>query len=218
MQDPFHEVREDATRQLKQIQGLFAQFLKDRNSGYPTPSTELIYAIDELSETLKDLREAVKIASDNAEHFQLSAEELTERAKYVEGLERQLNDIQLGLAEESKLPPVGGTNAEAQDAVDRAAVAEDTAARRAEEQQYQQQLYQEQDVMLDSVYNTVGTIRGQAVLMGQELAEQSTMLDTLDEQLETVGSKLKTGLRRIKDFAIANADQVVVSQFSSSSL
>ncbi|KAL2315787.1 SNARE Tgl1 [Schizosaccharomyces pombe] len=201
MEDPFYEVKADASNQMEQVRKLYNSFMAARNSGVLSPNTELTYAIEELSETLKDLKAAVEIAMKNSEHFGLDEEELKSRRRFVSELDIELNNIQLKMGA-APSTPVSTEPYTVDNGASAGLSEEDHAVNR----QYQEQLYQQQDVMLDGVYDTIGNIRGQAALMGEELGQQADLLDTLDNSIETTNSKLRRGMKRLKDFTIASAD------------
>ncbi|WBW74345.1 SNARE Tlg1 [Schizosaccharomyces osmophilus] len=200
MEDPFYEVKADASAQMENVRKLFGSFMKNRNAGIPAPNTELSFAIEELNETLADLKGAIEIAMNNSERYGLDEQELTARRKFITDLDVELNNISLQM----KAAPSVAVNTEpySTDMAKTALTEDDRQSRR----QMQEQLYDQQDVMLDGVYDTVGNIRGLAQVMGQELGEQSNIIDTLDHTIENTNHKLRRGMKRLKDFTVSSAD------------
>ncbi|EPY52857.1 SNARE Tgl1 [Schizosaccharomyces cryophilus OY26] len=200
MEDPFYEVKADALAQMENVRKLFESFMKSRNAGIPALNTELSFAIEELNETLEDLKGAIEIAMSNSERYGLDEQELKARRKFITDLDVELNNLtlQMNAAPSTDIEP--GPNST--DMAKTALTEDDRHSRR----QVQQQLYQQQDVMLDGVYDTVGNIRSLAQLMGQELGEQSNLIDTLDHTIENTNHKLRRGMKRLKNFTVASAD------------
>ncbi|EPX72565.1 SNARE Tgl1 [Schizosaccharomyces octosporus yFS286] len=200
MEDPFYEVKADASAQMENVRKLFESFMKNRNAGIPAPNTELSFAIEELNETLEDLKGAIEIAMNNSERYGLDEQELAARRKFIADFDVELNNINLQM----RSAPSVAVNQEPNnnDMTKTALTEDDRYARR----QMQEQLYDQQDVMLDGVYDSIGNIRGMAQAMGQELGEQSNLIDTLDHTIENTNHKLRRGMRRLKDFTISSAD------------
>lgn len=76
------------------------------------------------------------------------------------------------------------------------------------EAQQQQTMMAEQDEQLDSVFQSVGVLRGQAVDMGRELEEQGQMLDEVDTLADRVGGKLNVGVKKVGEVIRRNEDSV----------
>ena len=76
------------------------------------------------------------------------------------------------------------------------------------EAQQQATMMAEQDEQLDGVFQTVGVLRDQAVVMGRELEEQAGMLDEVDTLADRVGGKLAVGVKRVGEVIRRNEDGV----------
>lgn len=62
----------------------------------------------------------------------------------------------------------------------------------------QQQMFHDQSEQLDTIHLTMGQLQQQARTMGDELRDQSELLDNLDEGMDTIGGKLSRGRRRLE--------------------
>ena len=69
----------------------------------------------------------------------------------------------------------------------------------------QQQYYMEtQDKMLDTIGNTVSTLKAQAGLMGREVLEQVGMLEDLESGVERSQTRLDRASKRMNEFIQKN--------------
>lgn len=74
------------------------------------------------------------------------------------------------------------------------------------EQQQQEQIMREQDDQLDQVVVTLGSLKGIASLVNQELDEQGELLNDLDLGVDGMNSKIKKGVKNLQEFIQENAD------------
>jgi t-SNARE syntaxin family protein len=63
---------------------------------------------------------------------------------------------------------------------------------------------------LDSVYNTVSSLRDQANVMSRELEDQSYLIEDFDRQVDTAGDKLRRGIKKV-DWVIRNNGETLGS-------
>ncbi|KAI5290544.1 t-SNARE [Ascosphaera aggregata] len=80
------------------------------------------------------------------------------------------------------------------------------------EQERQMEMMAEQDQQLDGVFRTVGNLRAQADDMGRELEEQAGIIENVDTLADRVGSKLKTGARRMSHIIAKNEGTIMLLQ------
>lgn len=76
------------------------------------------------------------------------------------------------------------------------------------EAQQQQTMMAEQDEQLDGVFQSVGVLRGQAVVMGRELEEQAQLIEEVDTLADRVGGKLNVGVKKVGEVIRRNEDSV----------
>ncbi|KAH3899463.1 related to T-SNARE affecting a late Golgi compartment protein 1 [Saccharomycodes ludwigii] len=65
-------------------------------------------------------------------------------------------------------------------------------------QMMQQEMLKEQDTHLENIHKTMQNLRLQANTMGQELEDQSYLLNDLDQNVDTVMGKLNRGRRQLE--------------------
>jgi t-SNARE syntaxin family protein len=182
---------------------LLASYLRIRSSASST-SPELVEAKNELELVLKDLQtdledlvESVRAVELDPYSFGIDIDEAQRRRQLVDQVGAEVEKMQ----QELKMASVGlqpkGNLMGIHALPDPDTFDEDDDYAAAFEQQRQQEIIVEQDEALEGIFHTVGNIRQQAHVMGQELEEQGQLLEEVDEVADRVGTKLQTGLRQI---------------------
>lgn len=198
--DPFAEVEQDCWSQIHLLESFVS------NTSYITDESTLDFQnnYQELHETLEDLRQAVHILESNPAQFKLTSSDIATRKQVMAQLiskSRELNEEWTRRATNPhRVREVTSMNNRiSQDAArEDADPFTDTARIDLEFDQYQQQeMIQEQDTQLDAIHITMQNLNQQATLMGSELEEQGFMLEDLDQELDTVGGKIKRGMKRV---------------------
>lgn len=200
---------------------LFNSYLRIRASASSSQNPELLDARAELESSLQnltgdlqDLTESVTAAAKDPYRYGLELDEVERRRRLVEDVGREVESMQAELHESAReaqrtakdktydmtngstpLPDPGEFD--------------DSGEYAAFEQQRQLEIMQDQDEVLDDVFQTVGNLRQQADTMGRELEEQADMLDEVDEITDRVGTKLQTGLKYIGVFLRKNGGMLV---------
>ncbi len=206
MTDPFIEVKDDVDSSLKQAKSLLERIKQSRSSAVSSSQRaqeveDLEAILGDIDNDLLDLSQSVDIISRDAEKFKITGLELESRKGFVKGVRKEVDEMRLAI--ENTSTPVSKY-----DEVDGV---EDglSEADRDFEEQYQRQLMQEQDIQLEGVYSTVGNIRWQAQIMGQEMGEQAELLEDLEMQVDSTAGKLKKGMKRIEVFIKKNEGENV---------
>lgn len=70
----------------------------------------------------------------------------------------------------------------------------------------QAQILKDQDREIQTVASTVVNLKEIATVMGNELDEQSRLIDHLEHKVDTTTNNMDSGLKRMKEFINANAD------------
>lgn len=166
---------------------------------------------EELTETLEDLKQAVQISESNPSQFNLSSSEIVSRKQILSQLQLKIAGLKNEWDERVKYPQrqreiTTMSNRISQDE-DREGPSSDSRRIDREFNQFQEQeAIQNQDLQLDSIHETMRNLNQQAQMMGGELEEQGFMLDELDQDMDTVGSKLQRGLKRVNYVIEKNRD------------
>lgn len=205
--DPFKEVEEDCWSQIHSL-GTFV-----KRSFHITDEAKLDFHnnYEELTETLEDLKQAVQISESNPSQFNLSSSEIVNRKQILSQLQLKIAGLKNEWDERVKYPQrqreiTTMSNRISQDE-DREGPSSDSRRIDREFNQFQEQeAIQNQDLQLDSIHETMRNLNQQAQMMGGELEEQGFMLDELDQDMDTVGSKLQRGLKRVNYVIEKNRD------------
>jgi t-SNARE complex subunit (syntaxin) len=75
-----------------------------------------------------------------------------------------------------------------------------------EESGTQAQIMKEQDKEIQAVASTVVNLKEIATVLGNELDEQSRLIDHIELKVDNTTNNLDSGLKRMKEFINANAD------------
>lgn len=213
--DPFDEVKEDAWQQVERLEGFVT-------STSPHHETKLDFenALQELQETIGDLRQAVAISEGNPDQFQLTTSGINARKEIIRLLNGRMEKIE-GQWREKEGSTAGdrtqSTNNPQQPAKTHPQKQREitTMSNRISQDHtqgenpfddrfeedfnafQQQEVLQNQDLQLDLIHQTMRNLNQQAAMMGSELEDQGMMLDDLDQEMDVVGSKLQRGLKRV---------------------
>lgn len=194
--DPFDEVKEDAWLQVNSLQSFV-------ESHSPQNDTKLDFenALQELQETIGDLRQAVSISESNPQQFQLTGRDIEERRGIISQLDTRVSTIKQQWT--SKGDPhrtrevTTMSNRISQDTRDENPFADSNRLDEEFNAYQQQEVIHDQDLQLDQIHQTMRNLNEQATMMGGELEDQGMMLDDLDQEMDVVGSKLQRGLKRV---------------------
>ncbi|KKZ67326.1 syntaxin-t-SNAREs [[Emmonsia] crescens] len=225
--DPFLQVQADVLSALNTTRPLFSSYLRIRSLATSPTNPELQQArlelettLQELSADLKDLVESVRVVEHDPYRYGLELDEVGRRRQLVEDVGREIEGMRgelvrtvtasaavrgtAGISGQSLPSPSHFDHHDDHLLGDGDGEREDYYAEF--EQQRQQELMAEQDQQLDGVFQTVGTLRQQADVMGRELEEQTEMLKEVDTLADRVGGKLQSGVRRVGKIIRRNED------------
>ncbi|KAJ3064010.1 hypothetical protein HDU98_000234 [Podochytrium sp. JEL0797] len=192
--------------------------------------SELRRLIATLSDDLADITDAVRAVSQNPSRFGIDAQEVARRKEFVETTRRAVDALKALVQEKKAAPKSRSTSnqpptaslGEKQKDSDRNQLMRGNSASKNKnsaangtanndnfidrESNMQQILMKEQDQQLDGVVSTVNNMKEIAIVMNQELDDQTALLHDLDVQVDTTQGKLDMGLKRLKTFIDANSD------------
>ncbi|ODQ78219.1 hypothetical protein BABINDRAFT_168408 [Babjeviella inositovora NRRL Y-12698] len=213
--DPFNEVQLDAQSQLTHL----SKFIKAASAVDRNVAIDFDNHVSELQETLVDLNESIEIAAKNPTDFGLTQKKINERLKIVHTLEAQFvllkDEWADKVAPKRKIQqqPVTSMNNRISQEANPFMRFDEFESNKAQGDSsvytgfQEQELIQEQDEQLDSVFSTMQSLNQQARTMGEELAEQGVMLEDLEENMDRVGNKLSRGMKRIDHFMEKNRER-----------
>ncbi|WVW78755.1 hypothetical protein I302_100716 [Kwoniella bestiolae CBS 10118] len=214
--DPYIDVKREIESTLSSLPNLLSTY----SSSSPTSSTyqnaqeELRNTLQILEGDLEDLEESVRVVEDMGDRWGIDAGEVGARKRFVERVKREISGLRAKVS-----PNKGKGKAKAntkkngrykdnpETDLERGYDDEDDLeeAKRWEAEQ-QQLLVRRQDDTLGVISGTLHTLASQAGLIGNEVAEQSEMLDDLGNRVDTTDSKLRKVQRTMNDFIRRNEE------------
>ncbi|ODV62075.1 Tlg1p ASCRUDRAFT_69763 [Ascoidea rubescens DSM 1968] len=202
--DPFNEVKEDAIVQIKNLRE-FVRVNKSKNesrSRSRSNEEEFRNEFGELKETIEDLKESVDNCKRNPLVFGISEEDIQKREEIIRKLSKDCDNIKAtyygssgnGNGNGNEYKDYNGDNG---DNGDNNNDNNDNGDYNLYREEQISRIIEEQDYHLDSIYDSMVNINGQARLMGEELNEQEILLEEVSGNIERVDGKLKKGMKRI---------------------
>lgn len=205
--DPFLQVQADLLDNLDAARPLFQSYLRIRSTASDAHNPELREARTELEATLQDLSvdladlvQSVKAVEKDHYRYGLEIEEVQRRRQLVQDVGREVEGMHVELKKAVEYQKNASSQGAALphpsnfDSEDEGTVVDQYSQF---EGQRQMEIMEEQDQALDGVFKTVGNLRMQADTMGRELEEQAVILDQMDQDVDRVGGKLQTGLKKV---------------------
>ncbi|KAI9345365.1 hypothetical protein BDR26DRAFT_160575 [Obelidium mucronatum] len=219
--DPFFAVRDDIEQQFQECGGLAANLRRGvGGSERQWTAARLAELLAQIGADVDDLGAAVAAAAASPARFGVDAKEVGARRAAVADARRRLADLQALLAK-----PHDAARHEAAHAKEAALARDAKAAQQPpvkkkdaealpknndrfidREGGLQQTIMKEQDEQLEGVLGTVQNMKEIAIVMNQEIDDQTGLLQDLDVQVDMTQGKLDVGMKRLKDFIDANAD------------
>ncbi|KOS18923.1 t-SNARE affecting a late Golgi compartment protein 1 [Escovopsis weberi] len=220
-EDPFLQVQQDVLSQISGTRALFSSYIRIRSlasSSSPelaSAQADLEAALESLAEDLADLVASVQAVESDPARFGLSNHELSRRKRLVADVGAEVSAMRDEL--HKKIPSADpSATTTTTTAVHAASELPDPSAFAIPdgsgdafgefEAQQQVEMMQQQDRHLDGVFRTVGNLRRQADDMGRELEEQAGMLEVVDDAVERVGTRLQTGMAKMRHVMRKNED------------
>ncbi|AET39562.1 Tlg1p Ecym_4525 [Eremothecium cymbalariae DBVPG len=176
--DPFYQVLEDAKEQLEQL-------LQHLENSSVVQYSEIQEIINEVEETIQDLDSSVTILSreENSDE-----NEISNRRLRIQSLRDQLAIVKKKAEKGQAL----------NSSTDFLTTEESAAGGIDSIGALQEQMLREQDSHLDNIHHTMQNLHAQATTMGQELHDQSAIMQDLEGGIDTVMSKLSRGRRKLE--------------------
>ncbi|KAF9289471.1 hypothetical protein BGZ68_009275 [Mortierella alpina] len=225
MEDPFILIKNDVLASLGNASTLFESWKRIVQTVTSADNEELLKTKEELTQILsnieqdlEDLDDAVKAVIESPQRFNLTTRESNARKQFVDQTRRKVQDmkttlekpIKIGSAQQDRaalLEDAGGSSPRGyQKPTRRENMMYSNTKFVEQEAQQQQMLMQEQDQQLDGVMHTVLNMREIASTMNTELADQSMLLDDLDEHVDRTAGSLQKAMKRMNHFIKQNEE------------
>lgn len=182
IEDPFDQVLEDTREQLTRLVNYLPSHSIDG---------EIMEIINDVTETISDLDRSLVVMKRNQGDTSERESKLNELKQQLGDLEKQYNiDEHLQSHLESG-NPISMDVANDGDDNNQSLPANQLNG-------LQDQILQEQDIQLDNIHQTMKNLHLQAQTMGEELEDQSRILDGLDSNFDSVTNKLNRSRRQLE--------------------
>ncbi|KAG0198654.1 hypothetical protein BGX28_007906 [Mortierella sp. GBA30] len=225
MEDPFILIKNDVLTSLSNASTLFESWKRivqtvtsADNEELIKTKEELIQILSNIQQDLEDLDDAVKAVIENPQRFNLTTRESNARKQFVDQTRRKVQDmittldkpIKIGSAQQDRMALLQDAGSSSPRGYQKPTRRENMMYSNAkfveQEAQQQQMLMQEQDQQLDGVMHTVLNMREIASTMNTELADQSLLLDDLDEHVDRTAGSLQKAMKRMNHFIKQNEE------------
>ncbi|GAA5849411.1 hypothetical protein JCM5353_001079 [Sporobolomyces roseus] len=187
-EDPYFTVKREVANQLEAL-----HFLASTYQQNPTDWTlsELKAGLSGLRPDLEELEESVAAIEEAgvSRRLGIDASEVKSRRHFVDRVTEEIKEAyRSSLRKEQGSHPLDDPEADADFEV-----------------QHQSLLLQQQDSTLTDIASTVGLLREQAKVIGQEVSEQTQFLSELDTQVDSTSSRLAKAQRKMDKFMRDNS-------------
>lgn len=193
-QDPFNVVKQDILESLANAKAQQARWQSARSAA---DRNRLAEAVEDECKSIAwqvdEMGKAVDVAERNSARFGLSQAEVAARRKWILQTQRDVERLEAALKSGGD---GGGVPATPTGKLARA-VQEENESFLGSQQQRQQQIIRQQDQELDQLGESVTRIGHVGLQIHEELAQQGTMLDELDEDIEGTATRLQAAQKRM---------------------
>jgi len=212
LEDPFFVVKDDVVKAVCRTQGLYQRWCEVHEDLSIVPKEELDWIRNELKNSLRsiewdleDLRETITIVEKNPKKFKLEDGEINGRRTFIEQtrndikcMKEKMNVSKMREKDKYSRQPLLGTNALGGGYTRLHNDMESPNHNFIDSNIHQQQvLVNAQDDQLDLIQESMGTLKNMSSQIGQELEEQSTMLDEFSHELETTESRMDNAVKKV---------------------
>ncbi|KAJ8279676.1 hypothetical protein COCON_G00067420 [Conger conger] len=231
MEDPFFVVKGEVQKAVNTAQGLhqrWSELLQDPSSASKEEvdwtTNELRNSLRSIEWDLEDLDETINILISNPRKFNLDAMELTKRKAFITSTRQTVKEMKDNMSR-----PVGQAMSDRKarqgllgDGVSQGMAWQPGADKYTrldrelqtansqfmEEQQSQQQLIaDQQDEQLELVSGTIGVLKNMSERIGNELDEQTVMLDDFSHEMDNTQSRLDNVMKKLAKVSHMTSDR-----------
>uniref|UniRef100_A0A8C8SLI1 Syntaxin 10 n=1 Tax=Pelusios castaneus TaxID=367368 RepID=A0A8C8SLI1_9SAUR len=227
LQDPFSAVRGEVQKAVNTAQGLYQRWCELLQETHVVSKEELDWTTNELRNSLRgiewdleDLEETISIVESNPRKFKIDAGELTERRAFVRQMRDSVKEMRdhisspsaLAFTEQKNREMLVGRGASQKPPPERYGQLREelvsTNSRYIEEQQLHQQLIMDQqDEQLDLVSGSIRVLKQMSGRVGDELDEQSLMLEEFAQEMDTTQSRMDGVLKKMAKVSHITSDR-----------
>ncbi|KAG7514771.1 syntaxin-6 [Solea senegalensis] len=221
MEDPFFVVKGEVEKAVNAAQGLHHRWRELLQEGGGASTQEMDWTTNELRNSLRsiewdleDLDETVSIVESNPRKFNLNAAELSKRKAFITVTRQTLQEMKeqmsspaaSSLDRNNKQGPSWRPGADKFIRLDQQL--QNANSHFIEEQNVQQQMIaDQQDEQLELVSGTIGVLKNMSERIGQELDEQSVMLDDFSHEMDNTHSRLDNVMKKLAKVSHMTSDR-----------
>lgn len=212
LEDPFFVVKDEIVKAIASNKTLFERWNQYQDpSSLPSKediewtTSELRKGLRSIEWDLEDLEETVAIVEKNPKKFKIDEKEIKSRKAFIEQSKNEVKCMKEAIleskAKNKKMRP------SSMELFNSSRTAKYTSLRNEVEspvrrlldhtQQQQQELMIAQDEELEGIQTSVGTLKSMSKHIGNELDEQSVMLDDLGHDMDNAESKIDGALKKM---------------------
>ncbi|XP_052446955.1 syntaxin-6-like [Carassius gibelio] len=231
MEDPFFVVKGEVQKAVNTAQGLHQRWMELLQDPGGASKEEVDWTTNELRNSLRsiewdleDLDETISIVEANPKKFNLDAMELAKRKAFITSTRQTVREMKDHMASPMGVTvpeiknrqtlmgdggshgPIWQPSADKYTRLDREL--QTANSQFIEEQQTQQQLIaDQQDEQLELVSGTIGVLKNMSQRIGQELDEQSVMLDDFSHEMDSTQSRLDNVMKKLAKVSHMTSDR-----------
>ncbi|EDO19524.1 hypothetical protein Kpol_1018p56 [Vanderwaltozyma polyspora DSM 70294] len=180
----FEQVVNDAKEQIGRLRNTRRTTKEQRE--------EYLEIVEEIKDTIKDLYKSIEVIKRN------EGGSTVDKEREVENLEKSLKELEInGNSINANYNNRGRIDAD-EEYVSNMEDNNADVKKNPLGDIIQEQMYREQSDQLDEIHYTMGQLQEQARTMGDELRDQSELLENIDDGMDTIGSKLSRGRRQLE--------------------
>uniref|UniRef100_A0A023FXZ7 Putative syntaxin 6 n=2 Tax=Amblyomma TaxID=6942 RepID=A0A023FXZ7_AMBPA len=212
LEDPFFVVKDEIVKAIANNKTLFERWNQYQDpSSLPSKedidwtTSELRKGLRSIEWDLEDLEETVAIVEKNPKKFKIDEKEIKSRKAFIEQSRNEVKCMKEAIleskAKNKRMRP------SSMELFNSSRTAKYTSLRNEVEspvrrlldhtQQQQQELMVAQDDELEGIQTSVGTLKSMSKQIGNELDEQSVMLDDLGHDMDNAESKIDGALKKM---------------------
>ncbi|XP_030401981.1 syntaxin-10 isoform X1 [Gopherus evgoodei] len=217
LEDPFSAVRGEVQKAVNTARGLYERWCELLQETHVVSTEEFDWTTNELRNSLRsiewdleDLEETIGIVESNPRKFRIEASELTERRAFVRQMRDSVKEMRdhisspsaLAFAERKNREMLIGGGASQKPPPERYGQLREELvsanSRYIEEQQLHQQLIiDQQDEQLELVSGSIRVLKHMSGRVGDELDEQSLMLEEFAQEMDHTQSRMDGVLKKM---------------------
>ncbi|XP_044851698.1 syntaxin-10 isoform X1 [Mauremys mutica] len=227
LEDPFSAVRGEVQKAVNTARGLYERWCELLQETHVVSTEEFDWTTNELRNSLRsiewdleDLEETIGIVESNPRKFRIEASELTERRAFVRQMRDSVKEMRdhisspsaLAFAERKNREMLIGGGASQKPPPERSGQLQEELvsanSRYIEEQQLHQQLIiDQQDEQLELVSGSIRVLKHMSGRVGDELDEQSLMLEEFGQEMDHTQSRMDGVLKKMAKVSHMTSDR-----------